>query len=74
MTSEQTEKEPVSNLSIDEAVTEVKQIITSFEEAELELSTAKQEYERATELLNHIESEVALSEGEINRVETDSQE
>lgn len=74
MTNKTEKQKPVSSLSIDEALTEVKEITTSFEEGELELSTAKQEYERAIELLNHIQSEVSLSDGEITRVEGNNPE
>lgn len=64
-----TESSRVGDLSIEEAVDEVESIITSLEDSDVNLAEAKDLRDRADELIDHIETELEVGDGEVNRVE-----
>lgn len=62
-------KTDVSELGIRDAVEEVEDIVETLEDGDIGLADAKDLRDRANTLLAHIETELEVGEGELNRVE-----
>lgn len=58
----------LDDITIEDAVTRVEEIIDILEEGNVSLSKGKELHEEAAFLLNHIEKEVSLGDGELERV------
>lgn len=59
----------VDELSIDEAVTEIDEIIDTFEDGDIDLADAKPLRERGEKLIEHVDSELDLGDGDIIEVD-----
>lgn len=70
METEQTDT-PVEELTLEEALEEVRTIIDTFEDGEIDLPEANTLYERGNELLVHIESELEVNDGDVERITED---
>lgn len=58
------------DLPIEDAVEEVEQIVTDLEEGDIDLPEAKNLRDRAIVLLDHIESELEVGDGDVDRVDS----
>lgn len=59
----------ISQLSIEEAVKEVEENINMLEGGDVSLSRAKELRDRSINLLQYIEDELEVGDGEISRIE-----
>jgi exodeoxyribonuclease VII small subunit len=61
--------ENITDLKIEESVNLVREIISTLEDGDVSLSEAKELREQADTLLDHVEGELDVGDGEIKRVE-----
>jgi exodeoxyribonuclease VII small subunit len=61
--------ENITELKIEESVNLVREIINTLEDGDVSLSEAKELREQADTLLDHVEGELDVGDGEIKRVE-----
>lgn len=59
---------PINELSIEESVSEVEEIISEIEDGEIPLHKATELRERGEKILQHLREEVELSDGEVTEV------
>lgn len=57
------------DLTIEEAVARVEEIIDTLEDGDVSLTEGKELHEEASQLLEYIEDEVALGDGDLERVD-----
>lgn len=63
------ESAEIEDLDIQYAVSEVEEIVDALEEGDVELTEAKELRDRANSLLDHIETELEVGDGNLERVE-----
>lgn len=69
MNQKQSESIDVADLGIDEAVAVVERAIEQLEDDQVSLGEAKQLRDNALEVLDHIEAELDVEEGEVTRTD-----